>query len=118
MKITEITQQWPAVLRNGYEIAQYIESVSSEYVDEEQIEEVFHRCHAVLQRVPIGQLVPGPADNNIPNKRREAKFAKMPAETMPPLVIWNNQIQDGNHRYRVALRRGDPEVLCYVVVER
>lgn len=118
MRIHEIAQapSWPALLGDEYEIAEYIESISSAYVDPEVIEEYFRGCHAVLQRVPITQLVPGNPDTNIVNKRLEAKFAKMSPETMPPLVVWDNRIEDGNHRYRIALRRGDHDILCYVVV--
>lgn len=118
MKIDEVVGSWSQVLRNGREIASYIESVSPSYVDEEQIEEYVGRmASATLKSVPISWLHEGKPDINIRNARNEKRYAKMNPKTVPPLVAWEDgRIIDGNHRYRVAVSTGITQILCYVVV--
>ena len=111
------TAQWPIVLKDGWEIADYIERMSPIEVDEEMIAEHFRGCHATLRMVPISQITPDDENGNIPSKKRQAKYMKMDPKTMPPIVIEDGVIQDGHHRYRVALALGLTEVLCYVVEE-
>jgi hypothetical protein len=117
MKIVEVISPWSLTLRDAREIAAYIESVSSAYVDEEQIEEYLgRRASAVLKTVPVSWLRPGNADANLRDARKERRYAKMNPQTIPPLVAWGDgQIIDGNHRYRVAVASGASLILCYVV---
>lgn len=118
MNIVETgTPQWAPVLKDHYEIAAYIESVASDYVDREMMEEYYHGAKAVLRAIPASELTPGDADHNIPSKVKERKYAKLPVETMPPLVVQNGQIEDGNHRFRVGLAKGMTEFWCYDVVD-
>lgn len=116
MKILEIAS-WPAELRGGVQIAEYIASISGSYVDEEQIEEyVGRQSIATLRNVPVSWLKPGSENANIRNARHERKYAQMAPETVPPLVAWSNgKIIDGNHRYRIAIAASRPEIPCYVI---
>lgn len=108
-------ERWAAALGNARAIAGYIGSIAPDYVDEELVEEYFHGCRAVLALVPIAELREGPADVNVPSKKKAAAYAKLPPETMPPLVVMNGVVEDGHHRLRDARRRGVVSVLCYVV---
>lgn len=116
MKIMEVIS-YPIKLLNEREIAGYIESISSDYVDIDQIEEYLGRdTSAILKMVPVSQLRPGNPDVNIRDKRKEYRYSKMNSNTIPPLVIWNNgEIIDGNHRYRVAISKNISELPCYVI---
>lgn len=115
--VRESTASYPAVLKDEREIAAYIESVSTDYVDSEMIEEHFFGCRAVLRRVPIDRIRSGPEEANIPDKKKEKRYAKMDPATMPPLVVENGVIMDGNHRWRTAKSVGATHVPCYIVTE-
>lgn len=116
--VTEtISPQWPETLSDADAITDYIAGIAPGHIDYELIRDYFRGCRAVLKLVNVLDLEPGNADNNIPNKSKERKYSKMDISTMPPLVIEDNKIIDGNHRYRVAINRGLTEILCYVVEE-
>lgn len=115
--IKESYLSYPERLDNSREIASYIESVASDYVDTEFIEEYFFDCYASLKLVPIDELHEGNTDANIRNKSKERKYTKMNPDTIPPLVVENGEIKDGNHRYRVAVANGAKSLWCYVVEE-
>src|SRR5256885_1742217 len=102
--LNEADLPWKSVLKDGWEIAKYITSTASDYVDEEFIAEHYRGDRAVLTMVPISELQPGDADHNLHNKAKERRYTKLALETMPPLVVENGQIMDGNHRYRVAVK--------------
>jgi hypothetical protein len=108
---------YPAVLEDAEAIASYIADLSPTEVDEEFIAEHFWGCRAELRMVPVSELREGDADTNMRSLKREKKYAKMDLATMPPLVVENGEIKDGNHRFRVAIAKGATEVPCYVVVE-
>lgn len=111
------TMKWPSILKDRWAIADYIERMSPIEVDEEMIAEHFRGCHATLRMVPIAQIKADDENGNIPSKSRQAKYMKMDPKNMPPLVIEDGVIQDGHHRYRVAIALGLTQVLCYVVEE-
>jgi len=120
MKIIELFEsfiQWPKILRSAKEISDYISSQSSNYVDKEVIEEYFSGCQAVLEELPLESIREGNPEANIRDKRKERKYTKLDIATMPPIVVENGIIQDGNHRFRVAKAKGLNKILCYVVKE-
>ena len=123
IKLPIQTSQWPApdgypeLLVDDRAIADHIVSLSPGEIDEEMVEECFRGCRARLSWIPIDQITPGHADTNIPNPKREAKYAKLPLQTMPPIVIDQGEIQDGNHRFRVAQAAGAVGLWCYCVEE-
>jgi hypothetical protein len=110
-----LSSQYPKTLANAQAIAEYIASVSSSYVDEEFIEEYFWGTHAILRELPIDSIKEGPADGNARSEAKERRYLKKNPETMPPLVVENGEIEDGNHRYRVSVAQGKKTIWCYVV---
>jgi hypothetical protein len=86
-------------------------------VDEEFMEECFRGTHAVLREIPVAELREGDSDHNIPSKAKEKRYRKLPLSTMPPLVVEDGEIQDGNHRFRVAVAGGAQAVWCYDVID-
>jgi hypothetical protein len=97
-------------------IADYIDSLTPDGVDLEFVEELFRDGTAQLIFCPLDSLTPGHPDQNIPIPSRERKYARLPLATCPPLVIQDGEIQDGHHRYRVALSAGAPGLWCYDVI--
>lgn len=106
---------WDATLADCYAIAAYIEECSPGYVDVELMEDYFRGGVATLRMVPVGEIAPGDPDANQRVASRERKYARMDPATMPPLVLMDGKVQDGNHRRRVALARGATHLPCYVV---
>lgn len=116
INLVEEISSYAPVLDTAWDIADYIEGLSSDYVDAEVIAEHFHGCRAVLKRLPTHELQEGPADSNIRDRAREKSYQNLDT-TIPPLVVEDGVVMDGNHRLRVALAKGLPEILCYVVEE-
>lgn len=106
---------YKALLRDEREIADYIESISSEGVDRELIEETFFGCSAELKLVSISSLNPGPSNQNVPNQRKQAIYNKLPAEEAPPILVEEGRIWDGHHRHRSAKSQGLESIWAYVV---
>lgn len=104
-----------AKLDDGFAIAAYIEEWSPGDVDAELMEDYFRGGVATLRMVPVAEIAPGNPDANQRIASRERKYARMDPATMPPLVVMDGQVQDGNHRLRVALARGATHLPCYVV---
>jgi hypothetical protein len=107
-------QKWPARLDDSRMIARYMDSISSDYVDVDMVEEYLQGAHADLKLVPIDELSEGNQDANIRDPRKEAKYSKLDMATMPPLVVQDGVILDGNHRYRIAKAKGVTALWCYV----
>lgn len=108
---------YPDHLATAAAIADHIAILSPGDIDEEMVEEHFRGCHARLQWMPMDQLTPGPIEAHVANAKLEARYAKKPLATLPPLVVENGQIEDGHHRYRVALAAGATGLWCYCVEE-
>ena len=65
----------------------------------------------VLQRISLDSIEE--ADVEIDEDAVE-EYAKLSADTAPP-IVWNGEeIVDGNHRYLASIRCGDKEILAYV----
>lgn len=111
------TRHWLSVLSDEQAIAQYIDENSSAHVSAEEIEEYFSGCGAILKLVPISELTEGNPDGNVASARKQKKYDKLPLETMPPIVVENGEVMDGNHRYRSAMKAGAQSMWCYVVVD-
>ena len=93
-------------LSNHFEIADFIERISSKPVDKNLIEDYFYGCHALLQVCLVKDLIEGNIDCNVPDKNLERKYLTLPVKTMPPLIVQNHTIFDGNHRFRVLKKLG------------
>lgn len=106
---------FPPLLKDSRAIANYIEEWSTTYVDTLMIEECFLGCKATLQEVALSQLTEGNPDNNMPSKSKEKQYSAMNPKTMPPILVENNQVQDGNHRFRVAKKLQLKTIWAYVI---
>ena len=105
---------WPVMLNDQREIAAFIDDQSESEVDVELIEELLWDCHAVLQRVKISDLKPGDEDHNIASEEKQKAYESLPSYSRPPIVVGlDNEIWDGNHRYRDAIARGETHILAY-----
>lgn len=100
-------------LNNHFEIANYIEEISSKTVDNQLIEEYFFGCHAVLHECLVENLIVEDKDHHLSDKDLEKRYVKLSLETMPPLVVENNKIIDGNHRCRVLRQLGIKKAKIY-----
>jgi hypothetical protein len=114
MKLLE-SMQWPETL-SGYELIDYVVDQSTDDIDPEMVENYFGRdASAQLMLVPIESLREGDPDHNIPSRQKAKEYAKLDPATMPPLVVEDGKIMDGNHRYRDAVTRGLKSLWCYVI---
>ena len=111
MRVNNIAPPAP-FLANEREIARHIVRTSIEEVELEFVEGRLFDSHAVLRKVRLDALKPGPEDNNLPDERKAAQYARLPIETQPPIVIEDLQILDGHHRYRRTQETSDT-IWCY-----
>lgn len=119
MRLFEITEtnRWDKVLKDNYAIADYIETTSSDSVDYELMLDFFNGCFATLKEINIENIKPGNKDHNQGNASKTKKYLKMSPNTMPPIVIENDTIVDGHHRFRVAKKLGLKTINAYIVEE-
>ena len=82
-----IESKYPKRLNNEYEIADYIEDQSVQYVDKEFMEEYFKGSYAILKEVPVSSLKFDDEDHNIKVQKKLRKYEKMDVTTIPPLVV-------------------------------
>jgi hypothetical protein len=108
---------WEPILTSPEKISSYIDEQSTGFVDREFIEEYLWGCGARLRLVPIAEIKEGHPDQNVRSKKKEARYAKLALATMPPIVINMGVVEDGNHRFREAVRRGVEAIWCYEVLE-
>lgn len=112
------TITWPAFLKDEREIAAYISENCATYVNEEMIEEYFHGTEAQLVKVSITDLKHGDVDHNERSEKKQARYAKMNPLSRPPIVCgYDLEVEDGNHRYRDALSRGEQFIWAYIPTE-
>jgi len=105
------------VLENEDEITDFIIEFAEDPIDEELIREYFCGCKAILKTTSIQSLIEGDENHNIRNLRKEKRYGKLPVETMPPLIVEDGVVSDGNHRLRVAKKHGIKEIIIYDIVE-
>jgi len=121
MKINELFESalkascdYEPVLSNAADIMTYMASFADD-IDEERVEEYFRDCKAVLKLVPISSLKAGPAFANAINPKKQKRYLKMDPKTIPPIIVENGIVIDGNHRLRTASALGLKEIWAYVV---
>jgi ParB-like nuclease domain len=110
-------------LYDARDIASYIETWAIYEVDPEFVEEQFRGCHAVLKLLPIAQLVEGNPEHHKQSPANERKYQRMDVKTLPPILVrgedislsGKNEVIDGNHRLRAAMKRGLTHLWAYVV---
>lgn len=100
-------------LNDHFEIANYIEELASKPIDKQLVEDYFWGCNAILKECLVKNLFIGDEDHHLPDKALEKKYLKLPLETIPPIIVENNKIVDGNHRYRVLEKLKVKKVWIY-----
>lgn len=80
------------------------------------VREYFNGAAAVLRPLAVADLRPGNPDANIACERKQARYAEMDPSTMPPIIVDEGKVVDGNHRLRVAVARGEATIMAYDVV--
>jgi len=106
---------YPDRLNDERAIAAYIATLSPRYVDEQFVEEAFWGGCAVLRLLPVTDVREGHADGNIRSVEKERRYRRLPAETLPPILVEDGETQDGNHRLRLQRDRGQTHVWVYDV---
>lgn len=104
-------------LHDARDIADYIETWATYEVDPEFVEEQFRGQHAELRLLPIAELREGGRDHNLQSPANERKYQRMRLETLPPLLVRDGEVLDGNHRLRACKKRGLTHVWCYAVMD-
>lgn len=115
LQLAQMGQMWPLVLRDEDEIAEYVTTHATDEVDEDMVRDNYIGTHARLRLIPLDQLEQGPAEANIPSASKQERYADLPIETRPPLLVEGQQIMDGNHRYRDAVARGEYAIWSYAI---
>jgi hypothetical protein len=110
----ESGEPFPDTLHSAREIASFLVSVQSDY-DVDAVEQQFEDHEAVLRLIPSYDLSAGSGDHHARSVSKEKRFATMNPDTMPPLLVQNGEILDGNHRFRVGIAKGQKAFWCYVI---
>lgn len=110
------TSMFKKELKNSTEIVEFIIEFATDYVDEDMILEYFFDCKAVLKKVPINSIKQGNLTNNSRSKKKEKEYKKLPIETMPPVIVENEVVLDGNHRLRIAKTKNQKNIYIYDLI--
>lgn len=114
--LRKVTANWDRELKDEYEIARYMVSLNPD-VDEDWVTEYFRNSKGVLKEVDVSSLKQGPSDSNIPDHAKEKEYKKMPVNTMPPLIVEDGIVSDGNHRLRVLKELKVAKVWVYDIMD-
>jgi hypothetical protein len=108
---------WAAELTDNRAIAEYVARCSPYEICEEQIEDNYIGCNAVLEWRALDTLTHGNADGNQADSERQKVCDALHLEKMPPLLVDSGEVQDGNHRLRALLKRGVTHFWIYNIQE-
>lgn len=108
---------WETVLKDERAIAEYVARFSPYDVCNEQIEELYKGCKAVLVWRALDTLTAGDHDSNLPESERQKACDALRLETMPPLLVDGDSIADGNHRFRSLQKCGKTHFWVYEIQE-
>ena len=114
-KLKYIDNMFKVILKDADEILDFIIAISPSWVDEELLFDYFLGCSATLKMVDITSLRQGEDDHNLRSVWKENVYEKLPINTMPPLLVENGEVLDGNHRLRIAFKKGLKTVYIYDV---
>lgn len=106
---------FPDVLRNAQELADYVVTWAIGEVCSETAWEAFRDCQGTLRWFAMDEIAPQTGDGHRRVPSRERRYRKLDRTTCPPILVMEGVIQDGHHRHRVALARGDAGMWGYDV---
>ena len=114
MKLTNL--KWKSHL-NITELIDFIMEISPIDEDEEYLENYFNDVVSVnLKEVELSWVKRKPDmelrdDPNV--------YTGLSASTAPPIIVDSNgEIEDGQHRFEAAVKRGDKKILAYVITRK
>lgn len=111
----ERPEDFPDVLENAQELADYVVTCAVGEVCSETAWEAFRDCRGTLRWFAMGEIRPARGDGHMRVASRERRYRRMDRATCPPILVMDGEIQDGHHRHRVALARGDGGIWGYDV---
>jgi hypothetical protein len=98
------------------ELVDHIAEVSPHKINIEATRKAFDGMSGVLTQVTTKSLKEGhKRDDVAKSQAKEADIAKLDPKTMPPLIVDNGVVVDGNHRLRAAREMGLESVPAYVL---
>ena len=106
---------FPDVLGNAQELADYVVTWAIGEVCSETAWEAFRDCRATLRWFAMKEIIAQTGDGHRRIPSRERRYRRLDRTTCPPILLMDGEIQDGHHRHRVALARGDGGMWGYDV---
>lgn len=107
-----------SLLKDNYEIADYIQENSTHDVDYELIVENYQGYEAILIEIDLKDLKVPKSDNHQKDAKKQKKYNSLNQDNSPPIVIdEKNEIIDGNHRYRAAKHNKLISIKAYKIRE-
>lgn len=107
-------------LKDVFEIVDYMKTYSlfSEgyFLDEARIIDDFSDCKAQLISIDISELRPKQSIKEIHTYKLE-HYSNLNIEKTPPIIIKENTIIDGHHRYYLHLNLKKDKILAYQLIE-
>ena len=101
------------------EIIEYLIELNHTYLEGDYIDYLKTNYYFILKSIKLNEL-----EKNIDHnwrqtrsqfeKERIEKYKKLDINNMPPILVINNTIVDGYHRYCVAKECGKNEMIAYV----
>jgi hypothetical protein len=82
----------------------------------EFVREYFYGCKGILKTTFVKDLLEDNENQNIRSYAKEKRYQKLPIETMPPLIVENGIVTDGNHRLRILRKKHIDEINIYDIV--
>jgi hypothetical protein len=110
-------QTWKTTLKDAEEIAEYFAQWGDVKRDPLKVKDDFKNASAELKELPVKSLKFGVQffTDRLRNKSRENNYKKMAMTQIPPLVVENNVVIDGNRRFLKAHKLGLETVRAYVI---
>ena len=68
-----------------------------------------------MKSIPTKDLKRDDESHNLCDPNKEKSYAKMQYKTMPPLIVENGVVVDGNHRLRVAKKLKKKNIMIYEI---
>ena len=108
---------WARELADNRAIAEYVARFSPYDICMEQVEDNYIGCKAVLEWRALDTLTLGHPDINQEDAKRQKVCDDLRLKTMPPLLVDGGKVEDGNHRLRSLLKRGESHFWVYNIQE-
>jgi len=113
------------ILKDAWSIVDYIASVSDPHLskhEEDNLLDGIRGTQAVLKLTPITNKLRSMGDasqleKTNPSYKKIKQYSKMNPKTIPPIVVDNDLVIDGNHRLQAAKELGLKEIWAYIITD-